>query len=89
MSDLAHIRIDYVDTHEFRKVVSAAITHHGGTRFRAGHLPGEGWFCSCSRAKRCPHLRTLQDLIPGIAPPTTAAPPQPAPTPEPDGVPRE
>lgn len=84
----AAIRIDYVDTHQYRQVVSASVTHQGGTRFRAGHLPGEGWFCTCSRAKRCPHLRTLQDLIPGIAPPANPAATPTAP-PAPDGVLRE
>lgn len=83
----AVIRIDYVDTHAHRQVVSAAITHQGGTKYRTGHLPGEGWFCTCSRAKRCPHIQTLKDLIPGIAPP--ADPAAATATPPPDGVPRE
>lgn len=86
----AAIRIDYVDTHTYRQVVSAVITHQGGTKHRAGHLPGEGWFCLCSRAKRCPHIQTLKDLIPGIAPPPPANPADtPTAPPAPDGVPRE
>lgn len=67
MSDL---HIDYVDTHGNRRVVSAIATHRNGTRYRIGHLPGEGWFCTCTQGKRCSHIKTLQDLIPGIAPPT-------------------
>lgn len=83
----APIRIDYVDTHAYRQVVSAVVTHHNGQRYRLGHLPSEGWFCTCSRPKACPHIQTLRDLIPGIAPP--AAPATPTAPPAPDGVPRE
>lgn len=63
------IEIQYVDTHAHRQVVSAVITHGNGQRYRLGHLPGEGWFCLCSKAKRCPHIATISDLVPGIAPP--------------------
>lgn len=83
------IRLDYVDTAPTRQVVSAVATHHNGTKYRLGHLPHEGWFCTCSRAKRCPHLQTLADLIPGIAPPAPPKASTPTAPPAPDGVPRE
>lgn len=85
----AKIDIRFVDIRQKYQIVDALLTLPTGVTHRIGHLPTGGWFCSCLRAKRCPHLRTLQDLIPGIAPPTTAAPPPPPATPAPDGVPRE
>lgn len=67
------IEIQYVDTHPHRQVVSVIVVHGNGQRYRIGHLPGEGWFCLCSRAKRCPHIDTIRGLIPAIAPPQGAA----------------
>lgn len=63
---MTQVQIDYVDTHPMRQVVSTVVEHGNGQRYRLGHLPGEGWFCVCSRARRCPHIPTVQALIPRI-----------------------
>lgn len=45
-----------------RRVVDIRIQH--GSEHRIGHLPSEGWWCSCSRAKRCPHIDSVKALVP-------------------------
>ncbi|MFI5729174.1 hypothetical protein ACIA49_03570 [Kribbella sp. NPDC051587] len=63
---MTRLAIDYVDTHGGRQVVSAVIEHDDGKRYRAGYLPGEQWFCSCPRGRRCSLLAELQALVPRI-----------------------
>lgn len=60
------INLDYVDTHAGRQVVSAAVEHPDGNRYRVGHLPGEGWFCVCPRGKGCKQIAAVQALVPRI-----------------------
>lgn len=60
------IELVYVDTHAHRQVVSAVIEHGNGMRFAAGHLPGQGWFCTCPRGKSCAQISAVQALVPRI-----------------------
>jgi hypothetical protein len=62
-----------VITHQ---VADAIVTAPDGTLHRVGHLPQEGWFCTCIRGRRCPAITQIRDLVPAIGPP-----PDPATTP--------
>ncbi|MPZ74007.1 MAG: hypothetical protein GEU74_12390 [Nitriliruptorales bacterium] len=54
------ITIDVVDP--TRRIVQAFITD-GDITHRLGHLPGESWFCTTCRNKRCPHIATIRNLV--------------------------
>lgn len=64
----------HVDTRPHKQLVDAVVTTTAG-RHRIGHLPTEGWFCSCSRPRACPHIATVQQLVPTLNPPTEGAQP--------------
>jgi hypothetical protein len=40
----------------------------GRSQHRIGHLPHEGWFCICAKAKRCKHIDTVKQLVPEMEP---------------------
>ena len=44
--------------------VAATVTTTAGTIHRLGHLPSEGWFCTCPKGKRCPQIAHVQELVP-------------------------
>lgn len=56
------IVIDWVARLE--RGVAATVTTSSGTIHRLGHLPSEGWFCTCSRGRRCPQIKHVQQLVP-------------------------
>jgi hypothetical protein len=60
------IEIRYVDTRAGRNIVDIAIEHPDGQRYVVGHLPIEGWFCHCTRGKKCPRIAAVQALVPRI-----------------------
>ncbi len=60
------IELVYVDTHTHRQVVSAIVEHASGKKFAVGHLPGQGWFCTCPRGKSCALVASIQQLVPRI-----------------------
>lgn len=51
------------------QVVDSVVTAPDGTLHRVGHLPTEGWFCTCPRGKQCAGIKQIRDLIPAIGPP--------------------
>lgn len=44
--------------------VAATVTTTAGTTHRLGHLPSQGWFCTCRKGKRCPQIEHVQRLVP-------------------------
>lgn len=61
------VEFTYVDVHPTRQVVRAVVPHgtdHG--RYTVGHLPSEGWFCTCRKGKACPRITEVRRLVPGI-----------------------
>lgn len=57
------IVIDMVDR-EKRAVAANVWTSQA--KHRLGHLPGEGWFCTCSKGKRCKHIDEVKALVPDM-----------------------
>jgi hypothetical protein len=68
------IDIRYVDTRKTSGVVDALVTADNGTLHRIGHLPTTDWFCTCPKARRCPHITQIAELVPRI--PLTPTQPQ-------------
>lgn len=64
--DLPSYAFRHVDTRPTRQVVQAVAVHADGTRHEVGHLPSEGWWCSCPRGKRCSRIAGVRQLVPGI-----------------------
>lgn len=61
------IVIDLVDKQ--RRLVAATVTTTK-TRHRIGHMPAEGgWFCCCTRGKRCPRIADVKTLVPPMETP--------------------
>ncbi len=59
------ITFTHCDIRPHRRVVDATVTTGRGVH-RVGHLPGEGWFCYCTRTFTCPHIATIRALVPAI-----------------------
>lgn len=59
--------IDWVD--RAKRGVAANVTTTQGTRHRLGHLPAEGWFCTCPKGKRCPQIEHVKQLVPEMEKP--------------------
>lgn len=57
-----HIVIDWVNRLE--RGVAAVVTTTTGTTHRLGHLPTDGWFCTCPKGKRCPQIEHVKPLVP-------------------------
>lgn len=51
--------------HKAKRIVDIVV-HTPRGQHRVGHLPHEGWFCVCSRGKRCPHIDTVKKLVPDM-----------------------
>jgi hypothetical protein len=66
-STIESLVIDHVDRQRLA-VAALAVTRRGGTH-RVGHLRGEGWFCTCSRGKRCSLIGVVRNLVPSMGPP--------------------
>lgn len=48
-----------------RGVVSAWVAVDGARRsHHVGHLPWQGWFCTCSKGKRCAQIQHVKALVP-------------------------
>lgn len=47
-----------------RGVVSAWVETSTGTVHKVGHLPWQGWFCTCKRGKRCSQIGAVKALVP-------------------------
>lgn len=60
MSD-PKIIIDMVDR---RKRAVAATVWTDRAKHRLGYLPAEGWFCTCTRGKRCKQIESVRALVP-------------------------
>ncbi|MFD3399436.1 hypothetical protein ACFWUU_02090 [Kribbella sp. NPDC058693] len=45
------------------RVVDALVTTDDSKTHRIGHLPTEGWFCTCGHGKRCRNIPAVRDLI--------------------------
>ena len=39
-------------------------TPANGTIHKVGHLPSEGWFCTCRAGKWCPQVKHVKALVP-------------------------
>lgn len=64
MSEPPHILINWVSLVE-RGVAATVTTGHGHTH-RLGHLPKDGWFCTCPRGKRCTQIAHVKPLVPDM-----------------------
>lgn len=56
------VRVNAVNA--LQRIVDIEIETEQKKKHRIGHLPGDGWFCICTRSKSCKHIEFVKNITP-------------------------
>jgi hypothetical protein len=58
------VQITFSHVYISRGVVAAWVQTQQNKIHRVGHLPWEGWVCTCPRGRRCPQIDAVKAQVP-------------------------